>query len=109
MTLSNLSHLVYITLFGETDGVTLSRLGCIWCACDAQHYSNPQQSSGGLAVIYGIFFTFRLDVTTIGENQQLVQMNRLSLRNNWLKFKIVGKSPITLEEFIDILNSIKEN
>ena len=26
--LSNMSHLVYITLFGETDGVTLSRLGC---------------------------------------------------------------------------------
>ena len=28
VTLSNMSHLVYITLFGETDGVTLSRLGC---------------------------------------------------------------------------------
>ena len=26
--LSNMSHLVYITLFGETEGVTLSRLGC---------------------------------------------------------------------------------
>ena len=24
-----MSHLVYITLFGETEGVTLSRLGCI--------------------------------------------------------------------------------
>ena len=29
VTSSNMSHLVYITLFGETDGVTLSRLGCI--------------------------------------------------------------------------------
>ena len=29
VTLSNMSHVVYITLFGETDGVTLSRLGCI--------------------------------------------------------------------------------
>ena len=28
VTLSNMSHLVYITLFGETDGVTLSRLRC---------------------------------------------------------------------------------
>ena len=28
VTLSNVSHLVYITRFGETDGVTLSRLGC---------------------------------------------------------------------------------
>ena len=28
VTLSNMSHLVYITLFGETDGVTLSSLGC---------------------------------------------------------------------------------
>ena len=28
VTLSNMSHLIYITLFGETDGVTLSRLGC---------------------------------------------------------------------------------
>ena len=28
VTLSNMSHLVYITLFGETDGVTLSRLDC---------------------------------------------------------------------------------
>ena len=27
VTLSNMSHLVYITHFGETDGVTLSRLG----------------------------------------------------------------------------------
>ena len=29
VTLSIMSHLVYITLLGETDGVTLSRLGCI--------------------------------------------------------------------------------
>ena len=29
VTSSNMSHLVYITCFGETDGVTLSRLGCI--------------------------------------------------------------------------------
>jgi len=28
VTLSSMSHLVYITLFGETEGVTLSRLGC---------------------------------------------------------------------------------
>ena len=28
VTLSSMSHLVYITLFGETDGVILSRLGC---------------------------------------------------------------------------------
>ena len=30
VTLSNTSHLVYITLFGETDGVILSRLDCAW-------------------------------------------------------------------------------
>lgn len=29
MTLSNMSHLIYITLYGETDGVILSRLDCI--------------------------------------------------------------------------------
>jgi hypothetical protein len=29
VTLSNMSHLVYITLYGETDGVILSRLDCI--------------------------------------------------------------------------------
>jgi hypothetical protein len=29
VTLSSMSHLVYITLLGETEGVTLSRLGCI--------------------------------------------------------------------------------
>ena len=29
VTLSNMSHFVYITFFGETDGVTLSRLDCI--------------------------------------------------------------------------------
>ena len=29
VTLSNMWHLVYITLFGENDGVILSRLGCI--------------------------------------------------------------------------------
>jgi hypothetical protein len=28
VTLSNMSHLVYITLYGETDGVILSRLDC---------------------------------------------------------------------------------
>ena len=28
VTLLNMSHLVYITPFGETDGVILSRLGC---------------------------------------------------------------------------------
>ena len=28
VTISNMSHLVYIKLFGEMDGVTLSRLGC---------------------------------------------------------------------------------
>ena len=28
-------------------------------------------------------------------------MNRLSLRNNQLKFKIAGESPIILEEFIE--------
>ena len=36
----------------------------------------------------------------IGENQQLVTMNRLSLRNNRLKFKIAGKLPIILEDSI---------
>ena len=30
MTLSNMSHIVHITFFGETDGVTLLRLGCTW-------------------------------------------------------------------------------
>jgi hypothetical protein len=29
VTLSNMSHLVYITLYGETDGVIISRLDCI--------------------------------------------------------------------------------
>ena len=29
------------------------------------------------------------------------QMNRLSLRNNWLEFMTAGKLPIILEEFID--------
>jgi hypothetical protein len=28
-------------------------------------------------------------------------MNRLSLKNNQLKFKIVGKLPIILEEFVE--------
>ena len=40
--------------------------------------------------------------STIGENRQLaLQMNRLSLRNNWLKFKTAGKLAIILEEFIE--------
>ena len=33
VTLSNMSHLVYITLFGEMDGVTLSRLECLQFFC----------------------------------------------------------------------------
>ena len=37
----------------------------------------------------------------IGENRQLVTNEPVSLRNNWLKFKIAGKLPITLEEFIE--------
>ena len=36
----------------------------------------------------------------IRKNWQLVQMNRLSLRNNQLKLKTAGKLPIILEEFI---------
>ena len=42
VTLSNMSHLVCITLFGETHGVTLSRLDCIaslwtiFCQCLGQ-------------------------------------------------------------------------
>ena len=37
-------------------------------------------------------------------------MNRLSLRNNRLKFKSAGKLPIILEEFIEYTsNLIKEN
>ena len=30
-----------------------------------------------------------------------LQMNRLSLRNDWSQFKFVGKLPIILEEFIE--------
>ena len=37
----------------------------------------------------------------IGENRQLLQMNRLSLRNSRLKFKTAGKSLIILEEFVE--------
>jgi hypothetical protein len=29
VTLSNMSHLIYITLYDETDGVILSRLDCM--------------------------------------------------------------------------------
>ena len=36
-----------------------------------------------------------------GRTNSLLQMNRLSLRNNQLKFKIAGKLPIILEEFIE--------
>ena len=39
--------------------------------------------------------------TMIGENGSQLQMNRLSLRNNQLKFKTAGKLPIILEEFIE--------
>ena len=37
----------------------------------------------------------------IEENWQLVQVNRLSLRNNRLKSKTARKSHIILEEFIE--------
>jgi len=40
-------------------------------------------------------------VTMIGENWPMLQMNRLSLRINWLKFTIAGKLPINLEEFVE--------
>ena len=42
----------------------------------------------------------------IEENRQLVTMNRLSVRNNRLKFETAGNSPIILEEIHRI---IKEN
>jgi hypothetical protein len=39
----------------------------------------------------------------IGEYRQLIlQMNRLSLRNNRLKFTTAGKLPIILEESIEV-------
>ena len=37
----------------------------------------------------------------IGKNQQLVQMNRLSLENNQLKFKIAELLQIVLEVSIE--------
>ena len=43
----------------------------------------------------------------IGENQQL-QMNRLSLRNNWSKLEIAGKLPIISEEFIEEYTPIQK-
>ena len=36
-----------------------------------------------------------------GRTGSYLQMNRLSLRNNRLKFKAAGKLPIILEEFIE--------
>ena len=36
----------------------------------------------------------------IGENRKL-QMNRLILRNNWLKFKTARKLPFILKEFME--------
>ena len=36
-----------------------------------------------------------------GRTGSSLQMNRLSLRNNRLKFKAAGKLPIILEEFIE--------
>ena len=40
VTLSNMSHLVYITLLGEMDGVTLSRLECIWTHLSSIQHQN---------------------------------------------------------------------
>ena len=37
----------------------------------------------------------------IGDNRQLVTMNRLSLRNNGLKLTTAGKLPTILEESIE--------
>jgi hypothetical protein len=37
----------------------------------------------------------------LGRSGSKLQMNRLSLRNNRLKFKIAGKLPIVLEESIE--------
>ena len=48
----------------------------------------------------------------MGKLRQLVQLNRLSLRNNQLKFKIAGKLRIIFEEFIEytpIYQSFYEN
>jgi hypothetical protein len=36
-------------------------------------------------------------------------MNRLSLRNNWLKFKTAGKLPNILEKFIAYTPILKRN
>ena len=36
-----------------------------------------------------------------GRTGSKLQMNRLSLKNNRLQFKIAGKLPIILEEFIE--------
>ena len=46
----------------------------------------------------------------IGEHRlSLLQMNRLSLRNNQLKFKTAGKLLIVLEEIIEYTQFIKGN
>ena len=42
----------------------------------------------------------------IREDRQLVIDDRLSLINNGLKFKIAGKLPISLEEFVEHTSNI---
>ena len=68
-------------------------------------------------VLYGLFFTFPFTVffceviiqesppeiqteQGLGRTGGYLQMNRLSLRNNRLKFKISGELPIIVEETI---------
>jgi hypothetical protein len=40
-------------------------------------------------------------IAMMGKNWQLDADDRLSLRNNWLKFKTPGETPITSEEFVE--------
>ena len=42
----------------------------------------------------------------IGENRQLVTNEPVSLRNNRLKFETTGKSPITLDEYVEYTTPI---
>ena len=44
----------------------------------------------------------------IGENRQLITMNRLSLKNNRFKFKTAGTLPIILKESVEEYTQINK-
>ena len=89
---------IYIHI-ARDDRTSMKNHSFFWVFTSSSSWCNCKIYDEGLTKI-----GFKIGCCLIGCNEQgeltnKFQMNWLSLRYNWLKFKILGKLPIILEEY----------